>query len=102
MNPTKSSELSLQRAQEMGRRDAEHFVLRLEAIEQREREERLAVMAWQPRGGVEVPWNEEKSSAEVLRLEARVQELSSYQQAVENSAPWRAIQWVRRLFGRAW
>lgn len=94
-------EESLRRARELGRREAETFVLRLERQEQQERETRLARLAWKPhRRGEE--WADEEAGLRVVQLEGRIQELNSYVQAVENSTPWRVIQWGRRLFGRAW
>jgi uncharacterized protein involved in type VI secretion and phage assembly len=94
-------EESLRRARELGRRDAETFALRLERQEQQERETRLARLAWRPRRREE-EWADGEASLRVVQLEGRIHELNSYVQAVESSTPWRVIQWVRRLFGRAW
>lgn len=94
-------EESLRRARELGRRDAEDFVLGLERREQQEREDRLARLAWKP-GRRQEEWDDEDARLRVVQLEGRVHELNLYVQAVENSAPWRVIQWVRRLLGRAW
>jgi hypothetical protein len=41
-------------------------------------------------------------AAELARLEARVQELSSFLAAVRRSRTWRTIQSMRRLAGREW
>jgi hypothetical protein len=38
----------------------------------------------------------------VARLRSQVEALASFQAAVLRSKPWRVIQSVRRLFGRAW
>lgn len=91
----------LRRARERGRREAEDFVLGLERREQQERETRLARLAWKPRRRDE-DWADEEAGLRVVQLEARIHELNRYVQAVESSTPWRVIQWVRRLFGRAW
>ena len=96
------SEESLRRARERGREDAERFVLGLELTERREREERLAEMAWKGRRESGVPWASEEAEAEIERLRTRVEALASYVRAVEGSTPWRTIQWLRRLVGRAW
>lgn len=90
---------SLHSARQAGRRAAEDFVLRLETAENRERERRLTELAWRP---ASLDDDHEDRSLEVLRLEARVDELTGYVRAVEGSLVWRTTQWVRRLFGRAW
>lgn len=102
MTIPKSSEDSLRRARARGREDAERFVLGLELIERREREERLAEMAWKGRRQSSETWASEEATAEIERLRTRVEALASYVRAVERSTPWRTIQWLRRLFGRSW
>jgi hypothetical protein len=70
----------------------------------------LVGRAWAPRtpkGESRSPARPEQPSppdpaAELARLEARVQELSSFQAAVRRSRTWRAIQSMRRLVGREW
>lgn len=99
--PTPSEE-SLRRARDRGREDAERFVLGLELTERRERENRLAEMAWDGRGKAGEPWASEEAAAEIASLRSRVEALAGYVRAVEGSVPWRAIQWLRRLVGRAW
>ncbi len=102
MPQTKSStrEEALRQARELGRKEAELFDLRLREQEARQRERRLTEMAWVP-GSPPGPTGE-ADSYEVAQLRARVDELSYYLKAVEDSGAWRAIQWVRGLFGRAW
>lgn len=100
-SPTPSEE-ALRRARERGREDAERFVLGLDLTERREREERLAKMAWKVRSEAGEPWASEEAAAEIARLRTRVEALAGYVRSVEGSTPWRAIQWLRRLVGRAW
>ncbi|MCP4659875.1 MAG: hypothetical protein GY856_31110 [bacterium] len=98
---TTHQEELLRQARVEGRKDAEAFDLKLRNQELREREQRLAELAWKPRRP-DQDWDDDEASLKAIQLEARVHELSSYLRAVENSLPWRAIQWVRRLAGRAW
>lgn len=98
---TTPQEELLRQARIEGRKDAEAFDLRLRNQELREREQRLAELAWKPRRPVQ-DGNDDEASLRAIQLEARVHELSSYLRAVENSLPWRVIQWARRLVGRAW
>ena len=88
-------------ARRLGRQQAEAFDLELRLAEAREREERLTEAAWRPRtdGGTD---NDQFDSVRVVHLEARLSELAAYLRAVEDSLPWRLIQSVRRLLGRAW
>ncbi len=88
-------------ARDLGRRQAEAFDLELRQTEAREREERLTEAAWRPRPSDETR-HDEVDSVRVVHLEARISELATYVRAVEDSLPWRLIQNVRRLFGRAW
>ena len=88
-------------ARDLGRRQAEAFDLELRQAEGREREERLTAAAWRPRPEGDAP-GDEVDSVRVVHLEARISELATYVRAVEDSLPWRLIQGVRRLFGRAW
>lgn len=91
----------LELAGERGLELAEAFDLRLREREAREREARLARLAWRPRrDGDDEPG--EQDSVKVAHLEARVSELNAYVRAVDESLPWRLIQWGRRLLGRAW
>jgi len=92
---------TLARARRLGSEQAEAFDLRLRSLETKEREERLAVAAWRPRMDKQA-WNEEEDSLKVVQLEAQVSELTRYVKAVEESSPWRLIQNIRRLLGRAW
>lgn len=96
-----SDDPSLDFARERGRQLAESFDQRLREIETAEREQRLARMAWRPRRSREA-WEEEQDSLKVVHLEARLSELAAYVRAVDESLPWRLIQWGRRLLGRAW
>jgi len=98
---TTSREELLRYAREQGRQEAEAFDLRLTDLERREREERLAKMAWKPHRPA-ASWDDEEASFKLLQLQGRVEELGDYLRAIENSVAWRAIQGVRRLFGRAW
>jgi hypothetical protein len=88
-------------AREAGRRDAEAFEASLRQLEGDEREQRLAVLAWQPSTTASRTMAAE-DSLRVVQLEARVSELTAYVRAVNNSVPWRLVQWFRRLLGRAW
>ncbi len=96
-----SREELLQRARELGRKEAEAFDLQLTNLETRDREQRLAKMAWKPRRTPE-SWDDEDASFKQLQLQGRIGELNDYVRAIENSVAWRAIQGVRRLIGRAW
>lgn len=98
---TEGAQDALTLARQLGRREAEAFDLRLRSAEAREREERLAVAAWQPGAGRGDEPSED-DSIKVVQLEARVSELTRYVKAVDDSLPWRLIQSVRRLMGRAW
>ncbi len=90
-------------AREQGRLDAEAFDLKLRHRELREREQRLVELAWKPRSpAADQGWKDDEAAAAVARLETRIHELTHYLRAVESSRPWRAIQWLRRLVGRAW
>jgi hypothetical protein len=88
-----------------GQLEAKAFDLRLRELESRERVDRLtrlvaerpdlaAVPAVSPVGRAD--------SAEVDRLQRQVALLAEYQQAVLRSKGWRAVQLLRRPFGRAW
>ncbi len=88
-------------ARRLGREQGESFDLRLRDIESRQREERLAEAAWRPRSAREA-WDDEDASLKVVQLESRLSELSTYVRAVDESLPWRMIQSVRRMMGRAW
>ncbi len=92
---------ALDLARQRGRELAESFDQHLRQLEAQEREQRLAGMAWRPQRAGE-DWEEEEDSLKVVHLEARLSELSAYVRAVDESLPWRAIQWGRRLVGRAW
>ncbi len=89
-------------ARDAGKAQAAAFDAALRQVEDRERTERLTRLA----AGVENdPWPEEPGESaptEVARLQRQVEALSQFRSAVLASRPWRAIQAVRRLFGRAW
>ncbi len=96
-----TADAALNRARKLGSEQAEAFDLRLRSVEATEREERLAVAAWRPRMDKRA-WSEEEDSLKVVQLEAQVSELTGYVKAVDESLPWRLIQNIRRLLGRAW
>lgn len=92
--------LDLDEARALGRYAGMYFDLRLRRDESRQRERRLSEAAWfgtdRRGGGVAA------DSYELAKLRSQVKDLGDYQQAIENSIAWRAIQWLRGLFGRAW
>ncbi|NJL28334.1 MAG: hypothetical protein HC897_10820 [Thermoanaerobaculia bacterium] len=94
-------EQALLAAREVGRLDGEAYNTRLDVLEAREREKRLTELAWSPRAESQM-WGSHEASYRVLELEARVEALGSYVRAVQSSAPWRFIQWLRSLVGREW
>lgn len=86
----------------LGRAEAEAFDARLREVEDRERRERSERLA---AGDDEVSWagtGWESAPTEVARLRSQVEALAAFRVAVLSSKPWRIIQSVRRLFGRAW
>jgi hypothetical protein len=86
-----------------GRHDGEAFALALRQRELRERQERLTLLAWGSDGEAAFSAAEPISSeAEVLRLQHDMEQLASFHQAVLRSRPWRVIQLLRHLLGRAW
>ena len=88
-------------AGQLGRQQGEAFDRSLREAEARDREERLARAAWRPRMSREA-WAEEADSLKVVQLEARLSELNTYLRAIDESLPWRLIQALRRMVGRAW
>lgn len=85
----------------LGRMEAERFDEALRDLERREREDRLARLAL---GADDGPIGLEGglSSAVVRRLQQDVERLAGFHHAVLRSRPWRVIQGMRRLVGRAW
>ena len=102
MPPTISSTdpETLRQTRELGRQQGQIFDLRLRETEASQREGRLTELLWKP----EAPAGQgsAESSYELTLLRTQVENLSYYLKAVESSALWRAAQWVRGLFGRAW
>ncbi len=92
---------ALARARQAGAEAARLADLRLLEVEAAEREERLAVHAWRPRPSEALSAGSD-DSVKLVQLEARVSELNAYVKAVNESRPWRLIQWCRRLLGRSW
>ena len=96
---------ALAQARRLGRLEAEHFDQRCRDREQRERESRLALLALHqaapladsPAGGRPVA-----STSEVARLRSQVEALAAFQTALFRSRSWRALQAMKRPFGRAW
>ncbi len=85
-----------------GRAQAIAFDAALRQVEDAERTERLTRLA---AGLEDDPWpaeGAESAPTEVARLQRQVEALSQFRTAVLSSKPWRVIQAVRRLFGRAW
>ncbi len=84
-----------------GRARAAAFDAALRQTEDSERIERLTRLA---AGAEEDPWpaGGESAPTEVARLQRQVEALAQFRTAVLSSRPWRVIQAVRRLFGRAW
>ncbi len=85
-----------------GRGQAAAFDAVLRQTEDRERIDRLTRLA---AGAENDPWpadQGESAPTEVARLQRQVEALSQFRAAVLSSRPWRVIQAVRRLFGRAW
>jgi hypothetical protein len=86
----------------LGRAEAEAFDAKLREVEDRQRRERSERLA---AGDDEGSWSGpgwDAAPTEVARLRSQVEALASFQAAVLRSKPWRVIQSVRRLFGRAW
>lgn len=97
--PATQDELAL--AREAGRLEAEAFDRALRDTEAREREERLGRLAWEAADRDST--GEAAPGAEtVWRLQQDVARLAAFHRAVLHSRAWRAIQWARRPFGRAW
>ena len=89
-------------ARRRGRLAAEAFDRQLREVESRERQELLARQRqWSgldpgpPVGGT-------ASADTVRRLQAEVESLAAFRDAVVRSKAWQAIQMLRRLVGRAW
>jgi len=81
-----------------GRADAEAMDARLRALEEQERVARLEGLA---EADVRRP-SEYGSVVDVERLNARLEELTAFRQAVQGSFVWRVAQALRRVLGRAW
>ena len=92
-------------ARRLGRLEAEALDRGHRDHEQRQREERLARLALGG-GGAPVGGGAGDrvvaSTAEVARLRAQVESLGAFHAAVVRSRSWRAMQALRRPFGRAW
>lgn len=101
MTTSSDSSEGIERARRVGREAAELFDRRLREVETAEREQRLATLAWRPQAGSGDDGTGE-DAIRVVQLEARVSELTAYVKAVNESRPWRMIQWFRRLMGRSW
>ena len=93
-------EATLDSCRQLGSRKAEELDLELRREESRARERRLAELADEPGG--QFRWADDEASLRVIQLETRLGELGAYLRAIHESRPWRTVQWVRRLFGRAW
>lgn len=94
------SEADVAEARTLGRNAGRYFDLHLRRAESRQRERRLSEAAWfgtDRRGG-----GLAADSYELAKLRSQVKDTGDYLQAIENSVAWRAIQWLRGLFGRAW
>jgi hypothetical protein len=85
-----------------GRSQAEAFDARLRELEDRQRHERAERLAAGDEAG---PWagpGWESAPTELARLRSQVEALAAFRAAVLRSRPWRVIQSMRRLVGRAW
>ncbi|HWM90325.1 MAG TPA: hypothetical protein VN493_06120 [Thermoanaerobaculia bacterium] len=91
-------------AQRCGQLEAKAFDMRLRELESRERVDRLTrLVAERPDlAAAPAPAPAGADSAQVDRLQRQVALLADYQQAVLRSKGWRAVQLLRRPFGRAW
>jgi len=96
--PATQDELAL--ARQAGRLEAEVFDRRLREVEQREREERLGLLALET--GEENLERAHPAPGSIQRLEQDVARLAAFHQAVLRSRAWRLVQWARRPLGRAW
>jgi hypothetical protein len=92
----------LEDSQMLGRMEAERFDEALRDLERREREDRLARLALGVDDGPIALAGDGLSSAVVRRLQQDVERLAGFHHAVLKSKPWRVIQGMRRLVGRAW
>ena len=93
----------LAQARQLGCLKAERLDQKLRAAEQRERELRLARLAWDGLADEPVPGRAAEACAgEVWRLRQDVARLAAFHQAVLRSRAWRLVQLLRRPFGRAW
>jgi hypothetical protein len=95
------------RASELGRLRAEALEHELRQAEQREREARLALLAWNADGDPPPAELEPRAAGaagagEVWRLQQEVERLAAFHHAVLSSRSWRLLQALRRPFGRAW
>lgn len=90
---------ALESSRRLGRRKAEELDLELRRQEYEQRRQRLAELAARPAAG---RFEDEEAALRVVQLETRLGELGAYVRAIHESRPWRAVQWLRRLFGRAW
>jgi hypothetical protein len=86
----------------LGRAQAEAFDARLRELEDQERHQRAERLAAGADDGSEAGPGWEAAPTEVARLHSQVEALAAFRAAVLRSRPWRVIQSVRRLFGRAW
>ena len=87
----------------LGRMEAQRFEAALRAQESREREDRLARLAWSSEDlGNVLSTGGGESSAVVRRLQQDVERLAGFHHAVLHSKAWRMIQRMRRVVGRAW
>lgn len=93
-------EATLDSCRRLGRRKAEELDLELRRKESRQRGRRLRSLADEPGGRHRRA--DDEASLRIIQLETRLGELGAYVRAIHESRPWRAVQWVRRLFGRAW
>jgi hypothetical protein len=101
-----SEQRELTQAQELGRLAAERLDQELRAVEEREREARLARLradpAAEPASSVKADARPEADSGEIWRLRHDNERLAYFHRAVLSSRGWRVLQWARRPFGRAW
>ncbi|MEM7357128.1 MAG: hypothetical protein AAF657_40310 [Acidobacteriota bacterium] len=89
-------------ARDAGRAEAEAFEATLRGKEDAARIDRMTRLAASNEAGLWPAEQGETAPTEVARLQAQVEALADFRAAVLGSQAWRAIQSVRRIFGRAW
>lgn len=95
-NPAAREDAALSEARRLGEAEAEVADLQLRLKESRTRERRLLDTT------VELQEALEQASRTEQELQLQIERYATYHRAVERSAAWRFVQFLRKLIGRKW